>query len=108
MRRARRRCRGSIPGPVRRGRGGLLRSSPPHDWPCTVTALDSFHYGPPRWQARTEVVPMLHARPVAVLGGGRTPFLRQNTTTPYVRHLALDPNAVLEGHNLPVSVSPLC
>src|SRR3546814_2377234 len=63
----------------RRGRGVLLRSSPAHDWPCTVTSLDSFHYGPPRWQARNEVVPMLHGRPVAVLGGVRIPFCRQNT-----------------------------
>src|SRR3546814_6809879 len=89
MRRARRRCRGSIPAPVRRGRGGLLRSSPAHDWPCTVTALDSFHYGPPRWQARNEVVPMLHGRPVAVLGGVRIPFCRQNTAYSDVGNLGM-------------------
>src|SRR3546814_11400677 len=89
MRRARRRCRGSIPGPVRRGRGGLLRSSPAHDWPCTVTALDSFHYGPPRWPARNEVVPLLHGRPVAFLGGVRIPFCRQKPASSAVGNLGM-------------------
>src|SRR3546814_17673495 len=78
-----------MPGPVRRGRGGLLRSALAHDWPCTVTALDSFHYGPPRWQARNEVVPMLHGRPVAVLGGVRIPFCRQNTAYSDVGNLGM-------------------
>src|SRR3546814_559284 len=91
---ARRAGREIRPARAAAGRGGdgggvLLLSSSSDDWPGTVTAIALFHYCPPRWQARNEVGPMLHGRRVAVLGGVRIPFCRQNTAYSDVGNLGM-------------------
>src|SRR5690606_26315311 len=62
--------------------GSLIR-----DWPCTKAALDCCIM--PAHPRGMREVPMLQGRPVAVLGGGRIPFCRQNTAYADVGNLGM-------------------
>src|SRR5690606_28758357 len=62
--------------------GSLIR-----DWPCTKAALDCCIM--PAHPRGMREVPMLQGRPVAVLGGVRTPFCRQNTAYADVGNLGM-------------------